>query len=71
MAVTIYQPNEVNAYFEPIGYRVHFEDNTSVLVNLMRDARGLIAPTGKQFIILDNAILQFGKQITEVTEEPV
>lgn len=71
MTVTIYRPNEVNSFFEPIGYRVHFEDNTSILVNLMRDARGLVAEKGKQFIILDNAIIQFGKQITKVTAEPV
>lgn len=71
MTVTIYQPNEVNSFFEPIGYRVHLEDGTSILVNLMRDSKGLIAEKGKQFIILDNAIIQFGKQIKEVTEEPV
>lgn len=71
MTITIHRPNEVDSFFEAIGYRVHFDNGTSILVNMMRDARGLIASEGKHFIILDNALIQFDSKITKVTEEKV
>ena len=71
MSVTVYQLNKVDSFFEAVGYRVHFENKTSILVTMMRDARGLIAEEDKQFIILDNALIQFDSKITKVTEEKV